>query len=160
MVYRNLYFWLIYFCLQIQGVTHLLLELLYCSPWLCFIYILQCHWFQPQAAGQSAVSPERAPPYFHNLIGVFICQSCPWQQLTQMNHSPLYADAINITHILIDILEVLDSEWCLMSAHRLIEHFRHTRRMLGGFILSPSVVRSVNMTFKSEIQLHLADVQM
>lgn len=114
-VYRNLYFWLIYFCLQIQGVTHLLLELLYCSPWLCFIYILQCHWFQPQAAGQSPVSPERAPPYFHNLTGVFTCQSWPWQQLTQMNHSPLDADAINITHILIYIL---DSEWCLMSAHR------------------------------------------
>lgn len=55
-VYRNLYFWLIYFCLQIQGVTHLLLELLYCSPWLCFIYILQRHWFQ--LANQQLVQRE------------------------------------------------------------------------------------------------------
>lgn len=90
-VYRNLYFWSFISVFEFMEWLIPFWELLYCSPWLCFIYILRCYLFQPQASGQSAVSLKRAPPYFPfsepncNLIGVFTCQSRPWQRLTQMN---------------------------------------------------------------------------
>ncbi len=121
-VNRNLYFWYLISVFEFREWLIPLWELLYSSPCLCFIYILQCHVFQPQAS----VSLKRAPPYSTfsepncNLIGVFTCQSYPCQQLTQMNPPVRRLSVFN--HILLDVDKVLDVSWphtvLLKSKHK------------------------------------------